>query len=71
METPNNGGMYDNTPTRHLLAPNITSHARSGLATGAPWKSPNNSLQADDKVLWLKTTLTYFTEHGEVKLVPS
>lgn len=57
MKTLNNGGVYDNTPTRHVLAPTIISHARSGLylikqlSTGAPWKSLN-------KVLLLKTALS-------------
>ena len=85
MEPPNIEG-EDKSPTRPLSPLCETSNTRNGLyliellARGAPWKPQTTkaiskvivcSPQTDGKALLLKTTLTYFTEHREIKLVPT
>ena len=82
-EPANNGG--DNACTGHFMPLPETSSSGNGLylveslAIGSPWKPPAILVYCQDywllsvnwciKTLLLKTTLTYFIEHGEVKLV--
>ena len=84
MKLSNNRG--DRTPTGHLLSPNEASSTRNGLhlikfitkgyhgnpqITQAIAQVIKSFPQTDGKALLLETTSTQFTEHREVKLVPS
>lgn len=81
MTSPNTGG--DGVPNDHVLPPNKISYTRTEchsielLDKEFPWKSlrfwQDTSLlsQMDNKVLFLKTTLTLLIEHMEVGLALS
>lgn len=82
MESPNKSG--DTAPTQHLMLPSETSSARNwlclieSLAKEVLWNPQTSqaiskvfsfSPQPDDKILSLKTILSYVIEHREIEMV--